>query len=150
MPPGKDRTCPQPTGKPSHWRALPTQMHPNTSHSFRCQGKAKHRQFCAILFCIAFPHLHSKETLIVFMPSFLLVLRMVLSIAVAKLVGIIVRDLVRGDLLTLTHTSSNIPLKVKGDGKGFLKSLGLWFLLAIPSTCSDSMASTGSLVEATY
>lgn len=30
---------------------------------------------------------------------------------------------------------------VKADGKGFLKGLGLWFLLAIPSTYTNSMVS---------
>ncbi|KAF8639478.1 hypothetical protein AX17_001498 [Amanita inopinata Kibby_2008] len=79
------------------------------------------KQLRAILFRIAFPHLRTKETLIVVLHSFFLVLRTVLSIAVAKLDGAIVRDL------------------VKADGKGFLKGLGLWFLLAIPSTYTNSM-----------
>ncbi|KAF8340930.1 ABC transporter transmembrane region 2-domain-containing protein [Amanita rubescens] len=79
------------------------------------------QQFRAILSRIAFPHLQSKETLIVFSHSCFLILRTVLSIAVAKLDGVIVRDL------------------VKGDGKGFLRGLGLWFLLAIPSTYTNSM-----------
>jgi ATP-binding cassette, subfamily D (ALD), peroxisomal long-chain fatty acid import protein len=55
--------------------------------------------------------------------SFFLILRTVLSIGVARLDGMIVRDLVRAD------------------GKGFLRGLGLWFLLAIPSTYTNSMAS---------
>ncbi|KAJ7076083.1 ABC transporter transmembrane region 2-domain-containing protein [Mycena belliarum] len=79
------------------------------------------RQLKAILFRIAFPAFRSKETLIVFFHSFFLVLRTLLSIAVARLDGVIVRDLVRAD------------------GKGFLKGLGLWFLLAIPSTYTNSM-----------
>ncbi|KAJ7151099.1 ABC transporter transmembrane region 2-domain-containing protein [Mycena filopes] len=79
------------------------------------------RQLKAILFRIAFPAVRSKETLIVVLHSFFLVLRTVLSIAVARLDGRIVRDLVRAD------------------GRGFLKGLGLWFLLAIPSTYTNSM-----------
>ncbi|KAJ7672180.1 ABC transporter transmembrane region 2-domain-containing protein [Mycena polygramma] len=79
------------------------------------------RQLKAILFRIAFPSFRSKETLIVVSHSFFLVLRTVLSIAVARLDGRIVRDLVRAD------------------GKGFIRGLGLWFLLAIPSTYTNSM-----------
>ncbi|KAJ7660063.1 ABC transporter transmembrane region 2-domain-containing protein [Mycena rosella] len=79
------------------------------------------RQLKAILFRIAFPSVRSKETLIVVFHSFFLVLRTILSIAVARLDGRIVRDLVRAD------------------GKGFLKGLGLWFLLAVPSTYTNSM-----------
>ncbi|KAF8660753.1 hypothetical protein AX16_001548 [Volvariella volvacea WC 439] len=79
------------------------------------------RQLRAILFRIAFPKFRSKETLIVLSHSLFLVLRTVLSIAVARLDGRIVRDL------------------VSADGKGFLKGLGLWFLLAIPSTYTNSM-----------
>ncbi|KAM6492727.1 ABC transporter transmembrane region 2 domain containing protein [Amanita muscaria] len=79
------------------------------------------KQLGAILFRIAIPELRSKETLIVLTHSFFLVLRTVLSIAVAKLDGVIVRDLVRADL------------------KGFVRGLGLWFLLAIPSTFTNSM-----------
>lgn len=81
------------------------------------------RQLRAILFRIAFPKFRSKETFIVALHSFFLILRTVLSVGVARLDGIIVRDLVRAD------------------GKGFLKGLGLWFLLAIPSTYTNSMVS---------
>ena len=70
---------------------------------------------------IAFPSWHSKEAFILVMHSFFLVLRTVLSVGVARLDGRIVRDL------------------VSADGKGFLKGLGLWFLLAIPSTYTNSM-----------
>jgi ATP-binding cassette, subfamily D (ALD), peroxisomal long-chain fatty acid import protein len=59
--------------------------------------------------------------------SFFLILRTVLSIGVARLDGMIVRDLVRAD------------------GKGFLKGLGLWFLLAIPSTYTNSMVSNSMM-----
>jgi ATP-binding cassette subfamily D (ALD) long-chain fatty acid import protein len=50
-----------------------------------------------------------------------LVLRTVLSVAVARLDGKIVRAL------------------VSADSKGFMKGLGLWYLLAIPSTYTNSM-----------
>ncbi|EGO29364.1 hypothetical protein SERLADRAFT_445189 [Serpula lacrymans var. lacrymans S7.9] len=78
-------------------------------------------QLRSIIFRIAIPSWRSKETLLVVMHSFFLVLRTVLSIGVARLDGRIVRDL------------------VSADGKGFLRGLGLWFLLAIPSTYTNSM-----------
>ena len=77
--------------------------------------------------------------LIILTHSFFLVLWMVLSIAVAKLDGIIIQDLVRV-LPINSETMFNIIFKVKGNGKGFLKGLGLWFLLTIPSTYTNSMA----------
>ncbi|KAJ7770563.1 ABC transporter transmembrane region 2-domain-containing protein [Mycena metata] len=97
-----------------HFPPVPANAKPNIDAAFI-------RQLKAILFRIAFPSVRSKETLIVVLHSFFLVLRTVLSIAVARLDGRIVRDLVRAD------------------GKGFLKGLGLWFLLAIPSTYTNSM-----------
>jgi hypothetical protein len=57
----------------------------------------------------------------VLLHSTFLVLRTVLSIAGARLDGRIVRDL------------------VSADAKGFLKGLGLWFALAVPSTYTNSM-----------
>ncbi|KAG6810418.1 hypothetical protein H0H92_011957 [Tricholoma furcatifolium] len=78
------------------------------------------RQLRSIVFRIAFPSLLSKETLIVLLHSFFLVLRTVLSVIVAKLDGRLARDL------------------VSANGKEFIKGLGLWFLLAIPSTCTNS------------
>ncbi|KAJ7190946.1 ABC transporter transmembrane region 2-domain-containing protein [Mycena pura] len=97
-----------------HFPPIPNTVKPNIDAIFL-------RQLKAILFRIVFPSFRSKETLIVVSHSFFLVLRTVLSIMVARLDGIIVRDLVRAD------------------GKGFLKGLGLWFLLAIPSTYTNSM-----------
>ncbi|KAJ7275087.1 ABC transporter transmembrane region 2-domain-containing protein [Mycena rebaudengoi] len=97
-----------------HFPPIPSTVKPNIDAVFL-------RQLKAILFRIAFPAFRSKETLIVVLHSFFLVLRTVLSIAVARLDGRIVRDLVRAD------------------GKGFMKGLGLWFLLAIPSTYTNSM-----------
>ncbi|KAG5653735.1 hypothetical protein H0H81_010992 [Sphagnurus paluster] len=79
------------------------------------------RQLRAILFRIAFPSLRTKESLIVVLHSFFLILRTVLSVAVARLDGRLARDL------------------VSANGKGFLKGLGLWFLLAIPSTYTNSL-----------
>ncbi|PPR01356.1 hypothetical protein CVT24_006310 [Panaeolus cyanescens] len=78
-------------------------------------------QLRAILFRIAIPSISSSETGIVALHSTFLVLRTVLSILVARLDGRIVRDI------------------VKADGKAFLRGLGLWFLLAIPSTITNSM-----------
>lgn len=78
-------------------------------------------QLRAILFRIAIPSWHAQEAGIVVLHSSFLILRTWLSILVARLDGRIVRDL------------------VKADGKGFLKGLGLWFLLAIPSTFTNSM-----------
>ncbi|KAH6906187.1 ATP-binding cassette transporter [Coprinopsis sp. MPI-PUGE-AT-0042] len=63
----------------------------------------------------------SKEVALIVVHSSFLVLRTYLSILVARLDGRIVRDLVRAD------------------GRGFLKGLALWFLLAIPSTYTNSM-----------
>ncbi|KAJ7721960.1 ABC transporter transmembrane region 2-domain-containing protein [Mycena maculata] len=97
-----------------HFPPIPATAKPNIDAVFL-------RQLKAILFRIAFPSWRSKETLIVVLHSFFLVMRTVLSIAVARLDGRIVRDLVRAD------------------GKGFLKGLGLWYLLAIPSTYTNSM-----------
>ncbi|CAL1709088.1 unnamed protein product [Somion occarium] len=78
------------------------------------------RQLLAVL-RIAFPSWYSKEVLILLLHSFFLVARTVLSVGVARLDGRIVRDL------------------VSADGKGFLKGLGLWFLMAIPSTYTNTM-----------
>ncbi|KAF8190182.1 ATP-binding cassette transporter [Pholiota molesta] len=87
---------------------------PNIDRTFIAQLKA-------ILFRIAIPSWYSQEAGIIVLHSSFLVLRTVLSILVARLDGRIVRDL------------------VKADGRGFLRGLGLWFLLAIPSTFTNSM-----------
>ncbi|KAF7289982.1 hypothetical protein MIND_01373500 [Mycena indigotica] len=98
-----------------HFPPIQPSTKPNIDRVFLAQLKA-------ILFRIAFPAFRSKETLILVSHSFFLVLRTVLSIMLdSRLDGVIVRDLVRAD------------------GKGFLKGLGLWFLLAIPSTYTNSM-----------
>ncbi|OCH84612.1 hypothetical protein OBBRIDRAFT_798935 [Obba rivulosa] len=95
------------------FRLTPAPYKPNLDKTF-------FRQLLAIL-RIAFPSWHSKESLILVLHSSFLVLRTVLSIVVARLDGRIVRDL------------------VSADGKGFLRGLGLWFVLAIPSTYTNSM-----------
>ena len=59
--------------------------------------------------------------MILYMHSFFLVMRTVLSIGVARLDGRLVRNI------------------VSADGQGFLKGLGLWFLLAIPSAYTNTM-----------
>ncbi|KAJ3936183.1 MAG: ABC transporter transmembrane region 2-domain-containing protein [Lentinula lateritia] len=79
------------------------------------------RALRALLFHIAIPSLKSKEAFILAVHSFFLVARTVLSVAVARLDGIIVRDLVRAD------------------ARGFLRGLGLWFALAVPSTYTNVM-----------
>ncbi|KAG8928990.1 hypothetical protein FRC00_001567, partial [Tulasnella sp. 408] len=78
------------------------------------------KQLSAIL-RIVFPSWRSKQVGIVALHSAFLVLRTLLSVAVARLDGKIVRAL------------------VSADGKGFVKGLGLWFALAVPSTYTNSM-----------
>ena len=70
---------------------------------------------------ICFPSWHSKEILILGLHSFFLVSRTILSVGVAKLDGHLVRTI------------------VSADGRGFLKGLGLWFALAVPSTYTNTM-----------
>ncbi|KAF8480250.1 ABC transporter transmembrane region 2-domain-containing protein [Russula ochroleuca] len=89
------------------------QSKPNVDRSFL-------RQLLAIL-RITFPSYRSPEVGIVLVHSTFLVLRTVLSVGIAKLDGKIVKAL------------------VSADGRGFLRGLGLWFLLAIPSTYTNSM-----------
>ncbi|EJD05544.1 uncharacterized protein FOMMEDRAFT_17828 [Fomitiporia mediterranea MF3/22] len=96
-----------------HFPPVPPTHKPNVDRVFL-------RQLRAIL-RIAFPSLTSKETFIVLLHSFFLVLRTVLSVGVARLDGRIVRDL------------------VSGNGPGFLRGLGWWFAFAIPSTYTNSM-----------
>ena len=96
-----------------HFPLVPASHKPGLDKTFL-------RQLLAI-FRIAVPSWHSKEAFILISHSFFLVLRTVLSVAVARLDGRIVRDL------------------VSADGKGFAKGIGLWFLLAIPSTYTNSM-----------
>ena len=78
------------------------------------------RQLRAI-FRILIPRRNSKEVGIFILHTCFLVLRTYLSMLVARLDGVIVRDL------------------VSANGKGFLRGLGLWFLLAIPSTYTNAM-----------
>ncbi|KIM36688.1 hypothetical protein M413DRAFT_449030 [Hebeloma cylindrosporum] len=100
----------------SHFPLLP----PKTAHKPNIDA-AFLSQLRAIMFRVAIPAWKSPETGIIILHSTFLVLRTLLSILVARLDGRLVRDI------------------VKADGKGFLKGLGLWFLLAIPSTFTNSM-----------
>ncbi|KAG6334998.1 hypothetical protein ID866_4099 [Astraeus odoratus] len=70
---------------------------------------------------IVIPSIRTKEALLLTAHSCFLVLRTVLSVAVARLDGKIVRDL------------------VSADGHGFIRGLGLWFALAVPSVYTNSM-----------
>ncbi|KAI8829901.1 ABC transporter transmembrane region 2-domain-containing protein [Chytriomyces cf. hyalinus JEL632] len=70
---------------------------------------------------IAVPQWHSKTVAIVALHTCFLVLRTWLSVVVARIDGMIVRDLI----------SSN--------AKAFARSLGFWFLIAIPATYTNSM-----------
>lgn len=78
------------------------------------------RQLWAVL-RLGFRHWRSKEVGVLALHSTFLVARTLLSVAVARLDGRIVRDL------------------VSADGPGFVRGIGLWFLLAIPSSYTNSM-----------
>ncbi len=88
------------------------------------------KQLVAIL-RIVFPSLTSKEVGLLLLHTFFLVTRTVLSVYVAHLDGRLVRDI------------------VSADGKGFLRGLGWWFALAIPSSYTNSMVSP-ILLQASY
>ncbi|KAI8619138.1 ABC transporter transmembrane region 2-domain-containing protein [Chytriomyces sp. MP71] len=70
---------------------------------------------------VAVPQWRSKTVAIVAIHSFFLVLRTYLSVIVARIDGMIVRDLI----------SSN--------GPAFVRSLSYWFMIAIPATYTNSM-----------
>ncbi|KIK21444.1 hypothetical protein PISMIDRAFT_546129 [Pisolithus microcarpus 441] len=70
---------------------------------------------------IVIPSLFTKEAFLLIAHSCFLVLRTVLSVAVARLDGKIVRDL------------------VSANKQGFMRGLGLWFALAVPSVYTNSM-----------
>lgn len=95
--------------------------------SIRSNGKKSvgvNREFFRQLKCllmIIIPRSTSKEVFMIIFHSFFLLMRTYLSLLVAKLDGIIVRDLVSADL------------------KGFAKGLLYWYLLAVPSTYTNSM-----------
>lgn len=67
------------------------------------------------------PRSNAKEIFIFCLHTSFLILRTYLSVLVARLDGRLVRDL------------------VSANGQSFLRGLGLWFLLAIPSTYTNSM-----------
>ncbi|KAH9453248.1 hypothetical protein MJO28_013424 [Puccinia striiformis f. sp. tritici] len=95
--------------------------------SIRTNGKKSvgvNREFfrqLKCLFMIIIPRSTSKEVFMVLVHTFFLLMRTYLSFLVAKLDGIIVRDL------------------VSADAKGFAKGILYWYLLAIPSTYTNSM-----------
>ena len=99
-----------------HFRPIEKEHKPNVDKTFM-------RQLSALL-RVTFPHWTSKEVATLCLHSFFLVLRTILSVYVARLDGRIVRDI------------------VSADGVGFLKGLGWWFALAVPSTYTNSMVST--------
>ncbi|CAD6577656.1 MAG: hypothetical protein TREMPRED_002001 [Tremellales sp. Tagirdzhanova-0007] len=70
---------------------------------------------------VAFPSKTGKEAFLLVLHTFFLVARTVLSVMVARLDGRIVRDL------------------VSANGRSFLRGLGWWFVLALPSTYTNSM-----------
>ncbi|OCF40747.1 ATP-binding cassette, subfamily D (ALD), peroxisomal long-chain fatty acid import protein [Kwoniella heveanensis CBS 569] len=70
---------------------------------------------------VAFPSKTGKEAFLLVLHTFFLLSRTVLSVMVARLDGRIVRDL------------------VSANGAGFIRGLGWWFALAIPSTYTNSM-----------
>ena len=70
---------------------------------------------------IIVPRANSKEVFLFTLHTSFLLLRTYLSLLVARLDGRLVRDL------------------VSADGPGFLRGLGLWFALALPSMYTNSM-----------
>jgi len=78
------------------------------------------RQLRAI-FRILIPRSSSKEVVLFAMHTSFLLLRTYLSLLVAKLDGILVRDL------------------VSGNGKGFARGILYWFALAVPSMYTNAM-----------
>ncbi|WWC99176.1 hypothetical protein V866_006071 [Kwoniella sp. B9012] len=82
------------------------------------------KQFWKMLIAVlrvAFPSKTGKEAFLLVLHTFFLLSRTVLSVMVARLDGRIVRDL------------------VSANGAGFMRGLGWWFALAIPSTYTNSM-----------
>lgn len=70
---------------------------------------------------ICIPRVTSPELAMVVLHTVFLILRTWLSVVVAQLDGRLVKNL------------------VTGDGKGFIRGLGLWFGLAVPATFTNSM-----------
>ncbi|KAL1407066.1 ATP-binding cassette long-chain fatty acid transporter pxa1 [Vanrija albida] len=77
-------------------------------------------QMLRAVLTIAIPGARSKEAFLLILHTFFLVARTYLSVLVARLDGRIVRDLVP-------------------NGPGFIGGLGWWFVLAVPSTYTNSM-----------
>ncbi|OXH58798.1 ATP-binding cassette, subfamily D (ALD), peroxisomal long-chain fatty acid import protein [Cryptococcus neoformans] len=70
---------------------------------------------------VTFPSKRGKEVFLLLLHSFFLVSRTILSVMAARLDGKIVRDLVSANAV------------------GFLRGLGWWFILAVPSTYTNAM-----------
>ena len=94
--------------------------------SFACDRRVAlahtpHHPFYRAIFRILIPRWHCKESYIFMIHTCFLILRTYLSVLVARLDGAIVGNL------------------VSANGKGFLRGLGLWFVLAVPSTYTNAM-----------
>lgn len=107
----------------SHARFFP--LHPQQQNGKSKLSTSFWQQLRSLL-RIVIPSIRSREALLLLAHSCFLVLRTVLSVAVAKLDGRIVRDL------------------VSANGYGFLRGLALWFALAVPSIYTNSMVRTRS------
>lgn len=81
---------------------------------------------------IVIPSLRTNEALLLITHSLFLVFRTVLSVAVARLDGRIVRDL------------------VGANSRGFVKGMGLWFALAVPSVYTNAMVSKLTVLPGFY
>ncbi|KAF8122549.1 ABC transporter transmembrane region 2-domain-containing protein [Boletus edulis] len=99
-------------------RYFPLQPH---QHNAKSKLSLSFWQQFRSLLRIVIPSIRSHDVLLLLAHSSFLVLRTVLSVAVAKLDGRIVRNL------------------VSADGYGFLRGLALWFALAVPSIYTNSM-----------
>ncbi|KAF8519444.1 ABC transporter transmembrane region 2-domain-containing protein [Gautieria morchelliformis] len=117
----KVKVTPTPPSYIAATRALfPPLYPPGSDPSTAKPAKSQTAQLISLL-RLAFPSVRSKQAMILLLHSTFLVLRTYLSVLVAKLDGRIARDL------------------VSANAAGFGRGLVLWFLLAIPSTYTNSM-----------
>ncbi|KAJ3413910.1 hypothetical protein HDV05_007352 [Chytridiales sp. JEL 0842] len=82
--------------------------------------KRFYKQFRYIL-RIAIPNWKHKTIFIIMLHTAFLVLRTYLSVVVARIDGLIARDL------------------IAADGKAFARSIGYWFMISLPATYTNSM-----------
>ncbi|GAA96144.1 uncharacterized protein L969DRAFT_14342 [Mixia osmundae IAM 14324] len=113
MTPGGTKMARSPSGKTAATATVQPVRKVGVNKQFWMQLRA--------IFRILIPRSTSKEVFLFSLHTFFLLLRTYLSLLVAKLDGIIVRDL------------------VSADAKGFLWGLVYWFALALPSTYTNSM-----------